>query len=287
MKKSSLLCLFILCLFACSNEEVIQRDIDFIEVDERSRLIKEEAILAGLTKVLTIDHARLAKKEKAELGASKVDLFSDVNINTSLILENTLVGLDLPFRIISYAQAGVVKTMYTDAIFLQKRHSLQESDNLQRYKEKLVAITKGVPDAKPVNTQALEPNYGITKIVSDFNFETTLENIKRDVLKEGDTIWFINLDYKAEAEKIGKDLPNATLLIFGAPGPGATAMLDFPSIGLDAFGQKVLVYSEQGKVMVAYNDIVALSKLHYQNNAIAHRVINFRLGKTLSNAVEK
>ena len=267
--------------------ENLQRDVDLIAVDERVVLLSNKAEKQNLTELLTIDHSRLAKKEDAELAASRVALFSDIALNTDLVAQNTLVGLDLPFRVISYAEDEQIKTMYTDAAFLQKRHNLSDTVALQNYQTKVSELVKDIPNEKAVNSQTLSHNYGIKKIESDYDFETTLSNIKRDVLKEGDTLWFINLDYKAEAKKIGKTLPDATLLVFGAPAPGATAMSDFPSIGLDAFGQKVLVYVEEGKVIVAYNDIVDMSQLHYQDNALAHRIINFRLGKTLSNAVEK
>lgn len=267
--------------------ENLQRDVDLIAVDERVVLVSKKAEKQNLTELLIIDHSRLAKKEEAELAASRVALYSDIALNTDLVAQNTLVGLDLPFRVISYAEDDLIKTMYTDATFLQKRHNLSDTIDLQDFQTKVSELVKDIPDAQPVNSNALNLNYGIIKIESDYDFETTISNLKRAVLKEEDTIWFINLDYKAEAAKIGKTLPNATLLVFGAPAPGATAMSDFPSIGLDAFGQKVLVYVEEGKVIVAYNDIVDMSQLHYQDNALAHRVINFRLGKTLSNAVEK
>jgi uncharacterized protein (DUF302 family) len=267
--------------------ENLQRDVDLIAVDERVVLVSKKAEKQNLTELLIIDHSRLAKKEEAELAASRVALYSDIALNTDLVAQNTLVGLDLPFRVISYAEDDLIKTMYTDATFLQKRHNLSDTIALQDFQTKVSELVKDIPDAQPVNSNALNLNYGIIKIESDYDFETTISNLKRAVLKEEDTIWFINLDYKAEAAKIGKTLPNATLLVFGAPAPGATAMSDFPSIGLDAFGQKVLVYVEEGKVIVAYNDIVDMSQLHYQDNALAHRVINFRLGKTLSNAVEK
>ena len=270
-----------------AGDESLQRDVDLIGVDDRVILVSKVAEEQNLTQLLTIDHSRLAEKEDAELAASRVALFSDIALNTDLVAQNTLVGLDLPFRVISYAENDLIKTMYTDAAFLQKRHNLSDTVALQDYQTKVSELVKDIPNAKAVNSQTLSHNYGIKKIESDFDFETTLSNIKREVLKEGDTLWFINLDYKAEAKKIGKTMPDATLLVFGAPAPGATAMSDFPSIGLDAFGQKVLVYVEEGKVIVAYNDIVDMSQLHYQDNALAHRVINFRLGKTLSNAVEK
>ncbi|GAM75526.1 hypothetical protein JCM19241_3438 [Vibrio ishigakensis] len=64
-------------------------------------------------------------------------------------------------------------------------------------------------------------------------------------------------------------------------------MKDYMSIGLDTFGQKVLVYQQGEKVIVAYNDIVEMARLHYQDSALPHRVVNKMLGKTISNSIEK
>lgn len=105
------------------------------------------------------------------------------------------------------------------------------------------------------------------------------------MLAEGDTVWFMNWDYQKQAEKLDEELPKATLLVFGGPAPGAKAMTDFSSIGLDAFGQKVLVFEQNGEVQIAYNDIVDFAELHYQDAAIPHRVINYRLGSTLKGAI--
>ncbi len=77
------------------------------------------------------------------------------------------------------------------------------------------------------------------------------------------------------------------LLVFGAPTPGAIAMREYPSMGLDAFGQKVLVYEQDNKVKVIYNDIPAFAYLHYGGNAIVHQIIKFRLNSTLSSAIER
>ena len=276
-----------LTFLGCSENKSVQRDVDLTSVDKRSSAIDKTAKHLGLKHVLSIDHSRLAKKEAADLAASKVDLYSDTALNTALIEQNILVGLDLPFRVISYAENDTVKTTFTDATFLQKRHNLLKSDALTDYEVKVASLVKNINDAKPVSSKELTHNYGIVQVESDYDFDTTISNLKRDILAEGDTIWFLTLDYKKEAKKIGQELPEATLLVFGAPSPGAKAMSGFSSIGLDAFGQKVLVYSKNDKVIIAYNDIVDFAQLHYEDNAIVHRVINFRLGKTLSNAIEK
>ena len=82
-------------------------------------------------------------------------------------------------------------------------------------------------------------------------------------MAEGDTLWFGELDYRAEAQAFDIELPRLTLLLFGAPGPGGKAMADFPRMGLDAFCQKVLVHeADDGQVKVYYNSMVGFAELH-------------------------
>jgi len=274
-------------MLACKSIDQVKRTENLNGVDERADLILKAANKEKLVHILSVDHSRLAYKAQAGLDASKVDFYSNIEINSELISQNILVGLDLPMRVLNYAEDDKIKTIYTDSIFLQKRHNLNKSKTLSSYSKQVSSLVKDIPNKKAVENEQLVFNYGIIKKLSDFDFETTISNIKRDVLEEGDTQWFLTLDYKEEAKTIGKQLPKSTVLVFGAPNPGAKAMRDFPSIGLDTFPQKVLVFEDDGKVYIAYNDIVALSKLHYENSALAHRFINFRLGKVLSSAVEK
>jgi hypothetical protein len=105
---------------------------------------------------------------------------------------------------------------------------------------------------------------------------------------EGDTIWFGEIDYQAEAAALGVDLPALTLLLFGAPGPGAKAMSEYPRMGLDAFCQKVLVYQQPGgRVNAYFNEMPAFAELHHGSVALPHRVINRRMTATLAGAVEE
>lgn len=288
MKK--LLCLLMLSinLVSCSDDKIIiQTEADITSVDSRSEQLLSKATANHLEYVLSIEHSRLAKKSGEDMAASRVDLFTNDKLNSELMAQNILIGLDLPYRVISYAENNQINSMYTDANFLKKRYQLENSTSLDDYQSGLIELVSGIPNAKPVNSKGLTHNYGIKYITSEYDFDHTIKNLKRDILKEGDTVWFINWDYKEKAEIYNITLAKSTLLIFGAPSPGAKAMAEFPSIGLDAFGQKVLVYMEGDTVIVAYNDISDLSDLHYQDSAFAHTVINYRLGKTLSNAVAK
>ena len=288
MKKLSLIALFVLPILGCETTvDPIAHQNKLNSVDESVLIVDGNAEKLGLEKVLTIDHSRLADQAGEYLAPSRVDFYSDDELNTQLLKENLQVGLDLPFRVLNYVENGQQKSVYTDEQFIQKRHDIDDKALLERYAQQTVALTSGLNKVVPVESEGLTKNYGIETIVSEYDFDTTLENIKRDVLAQDDTVWFMNWDFKARAESVGESLPDATLLVFGGPAPGAKAMTDFPSIGLDAFGQKVLVTEQNGQVMVSYNNIVDMSELHYRDNAVSHRIINYRLGKTLSGAIEK
>ncbi|MFA0054921.1 DUF302 domain-containing protein [Vibrio echinoideorum] len=288
MKKLSLIILLVLPMMGCETTvDPIVHESKLNAVDESVLIVDANAQEQQFEQILTIDHSRLAGQADEYLAPSRVDLYTDDVLNTQLLKDDLQVGLDLPFRVLNYVENDAQKAVYTDAQFIQKRHAITDSDALTRYAEATTSLVRGLDNVTPVESEGLTEGYGIETLLSDYDFETTLVNIKRDVLDQDDTVWFINWDFKERAEAIGETLPNATLLVFGGPAPGAKAMTDFPSIGLDAFGQKVLVVEQDGKVIVSYNNIVDMSELHYQDNAISHKIINFRLGKTLSGAVEK
>ncbi len=55
--------------------------------------------------------------------------------------------------------------------------------------------------------------------------------------------------------------------------------------GLEAFAQNVLVCEQEVKLLVIYDEITSIAKLHYQNLAVPHRVIACRLKNTLSSPI--
>ena len=70
-----------------------------------------------------------------------------------------------------------------------------------------------------------------------------------------------------------------------APKPGGQAMNKCPKIGLDAFCQKLLILETDKEVFIAYNDIIAFSKLYYQKSTIPQRIINYRLNSVFEDAI--
>ncbi|CUH41160.1 hypothetical protein RUM4293_00024 [Ruegeria atlantica] len=255
-------------------------------VDENFTSIEAAIKEAGLASIASIDHARLAAAEGVEMPPSRVQMFSDPEINTPILKENIRAGLDLPFRVLSYGQDGSAKVVFTDSDFLEFRHGLSDKSALDTFSQRLETVT-GVTDGKALPTNGLSRDYGLIELVSELSVAEAAENLTKIVMAQDDTVWFGEIDFTAEAATQGTELPKAVLLLFGGPGPGGIAMADFPAIGLDAFCQKLLVYAgDDGGSVVIFNDIAAFAELYYGSSAKPHHALNERLTATFQKALQ-
>ncbi len=255
-------------------------------VDENITLIEVAIEEAGLASIASIDHARLAAAEGVEMPPSRVQIFSDPEINTPILKENIRAGLDLPFRVLSYAQDGTAEVIHTGSDFLEVRHGLRDKSALDTFSQRLGEVTREV-DGDAATTDGLSRDYGVIELTSALSVAEAVENLTKIVMAQDDTVWFGEIDFTAEAATQGTELPKAVLLLFGGPGPGGIAMEDFPAIGLDAFCQKLLVYSgDDGGSVVIFNDIAAFAELYYGSSAKPHHALNERLTATFQKALQ-
>ena len=250
-----------------------------------------EGKITSFKTIATLDHHRMAAEVGVYTPPSIAMIFSDSKINTAIIEENQLVGLDLPFKILSFTEADTtkVKVAYTSSEFIQKRHNLDAS-LLVDYKSNMTKVLASFPEEMISKTDISTVNegFGIVSMKSDFDYTTTVQNLRDIVMSQGDTKWFADLDYQKEAANDDITIRPTTLLLFGGPAPGGKAMMTSPKIGLDAFCQKLLVYeNSDGEVWVAYNDIVAFAELYYNQSTKPQQMINQRLKMTFTKAVTK
>ncbi len=256
-------------------------------VDEKAAQIENAVTEAGLAPITQIDHARLAAAEGVEMPASRVQIFSDPSVNTPILRENIRAGLDLPFRVLSYADGDTARVAYTGSDFLKARHGLADSSGLEMLDSQLEEVVAAVEGAVAAPTETLVLDYGIIELDTPLSVSDAVAGLKETIMAQGDTVWFGEIDFSAEASGQGVVLPDAVLLLFGGPRPGGIAMADFPAIGLDAFCQKLLVYAgPDGGSVVIFNDIAALAELHYGTSAKPHHALNERLTATFRSAIE-
>lgn len=258
-------------------------------VDTAFDQIASAAADAGLVPVVAIDHARLAAAEGVEMPPARVQIFSDPAVNTTLLAQDIRAGLDLPFRALAYAGADAVQVVYTSADFLKHRYGLQDAEALAAFDAALAPALDGLEGIAPVPvpTQGLAADYGILALQSPYDVPETVARLRAIVTAQSDTVWFGEIDFTAEAAALGVDLPPAVLLLFGGPAPGGVAMAKFPSIGVDAFCQKLFVHAApDGGSVVLFNSIVALAELHYGASAPPHAMLDERLTATFAKALE-
>lgn len=260
------------------------------KVDALDNTVKES--IADFNLIASLDHHRMAKAEGVYTPPAIANIFSDSKINSDLLSnENQLLGLDLPYKVLCFSEDDTTnaKLAYTSVGFIARRHGIPEeylSDYSNRLDKVLSSIDKTMISETNLDSVTLE--YGIVKIQSDFDFENTIEKLSQIVKAQSDTKWFGEIDYQEEAGEFGKELNPIKLLLFGGPAPGGKAMVTTPKIGLDAFCQKLLVYeNKKGEVWVAFNDVIAFSKLYYGISTKPQIVINQRLTETFTIAVKK
>jgi uncharacterized protein (DUF302 family) len=90
------------------------------------------------------------------------------------------------------------------------------------------------------------------KTKSRYGFQETVKIIK-DFLKEKDVDVFAEIDHRRNAIKVGMDMQNETVLIFGSPSGGTLLMEENPEIGIE-LPAKLLVYSTNDDVYLLYKN---------------------------------
>jgi uncharacterized protein (DUF302 family) len=104
------------------------------------------------------------------------------------------------------------------------------------------------------------PN-GIVTNPSNHSVDQTVEKLKNILKDEGITL-FALVDHSGEAQKVGMQMPNTKLLIFGNPKGGTPLMLAAPSLAID-LPLKILVWEDRlGKAWVSYNSPDYLKDRH-------------------------
>jgi uncharacterized protein (DUF302 family) len=132
------------------------------------------------------------------------------------------------------------------------------------------------------------PDAGLVTLDSPHDFHTTEALLVEVIHAQSDTVLFAMVDFAARAKAYGVKLAPIRLILFGGPGPGGQAMRTAPTLGLDAFCQKLLIWQdEKGTVRVTFNNLLALAERQQESGGIPLRLINRRINKTFSEALKQ
>ncbi|WP_309496622.1 DUF302 domain-containing protein [Sulfurovum sp.] len=242
--------------------------------------------------IVDIDHARLAKEVESPMPPSHVLIWSDPKLETEILKINPVAAVDLPLRTLAFEDpaSGKAAVITNSFDFLMNRHGLPDDPAIRgRYE---TAVTKAIKDIPSENIVSFSSDKmldaGLITLNSPYDFNTTETRIRDAINAQDDTVFFATVDFKKRAKKSGVTLAPLRLILFGAPGPGGKAMSEAPILGLDAFCQKMLIWKDtSGSVHVTFNDLLILAEHQKLSYGIPLRVINYRIKKTFSEALEQ
>jgi uncharacterized protein (DUF302 family) len=265
----------------------------YLDSDQMVNHIEDNlAASAKLAKVVDIDHSRLGQQAGSVMPPARVVIFSDSQLESELIMQNPLVAIDLPLRVLAFEEGSgqASKVIYNSFDYLVSRYQLEpgSSDELgERYNKSMSMAINGLAPTAVASfpDDAMSPD-GIITIESPYGYEETIERVNAAINAQSDTMHFGTVDFQANASALGIEIAPAYLILFGGPGPGGKAMANAPTLGLDCFCQKFLIWEDaSGAIKLSFNDLLALADRQGVKKSIALRVINYRLKKTFSDAL--
>ena len=255
-------------LSGCGNDSPPPTPADYTATDSLVDEIYNNVVNSPeLDIIADIDHSRLAAEDGASLSPSRVLIVSNPGLESRLLQRNLLIGLDLPIRVLAYEDpdSGLALLTWNRFDYLASRYDISAlGASRAGYSATLDLMLRNID---PANLQAMgndnmQPD-GITTLDSPVDFDSTVERVLATIEGEEDALLFGQVDFTAQAAELGIDLPQARLILFGAPAPGARAMGPTPTLGLDAFCQKFLVWEgKTGQVYLSYNHLPALGERH-------------------------
>jgi uncharacterized protein (DUF302 family) len=106
-----------------------------------------------------------------------------------------------------------------------------------------------------------QPANGIVTVPGHHSVNETVGRLEQ-VLQAKAVKIFAVIDHTGEAEKVGLQMPNTKLIIFGNPKAGTPLMIAVPTIGLD-LPLKILVWEDaDARVWISYNSSEFLRNRH-------------------------
>ena len=95
----------------------------------------------------------------------------------------------------------------------------------------------------------------------------TVDRLSRVIEERGFTVFRV-IDHSGTAERVGVQMPESKLVMFGKPTVGAAVMVAAPLAALD-LPLKVLVWDDgNGAVSVSYNSPMFLAERHHIEGAL-------------------
>lgn len=122
--------------------------------------------------------------------------------------------------------------------------------------------------SKPASSTAED---GIITKTSPRSVPDTVTRLMELVASKGMNVFAI-IDHSGEAHKIGLELRDTKVVLFGSPAAGTPVMAAAPLVALD-LPLRVLVWAEHDQTRISYVDPLALASRYQLSDELAARLI--------------
>jgi uncharacterized protein (DUF302 family) len=112
-------------LSVAGNEEFITK-VSPRSVADTVRLLSETVVAKGMKVFAVIDHSREAHERGLELRDTMVVIFGSPEAGTPVMASAPLSALDLPLKVLVWADEGQTRVSYTDPAALAARYHLSD-----------------------------------------------------------------------------------------------------------------------------------------------------------------
>jgi uncharacterized protein (DUF302 family) len=106
-----------------------------------------------------------------------------------------------------------------------------------------------------------EQHSGLVHVRTRYTVPETLDRLEELVRARGQTV-FCRIDHGGEAAKVGLDMQQAQVLIFGNPKAGTPLMIAAPTLAIDLPLRALAWQDADGQVWLSYNDPEYLQQRH-------------------------
>lgn len=121
-----------------------------------------------------------------------------------------------------------------------------------------VVSLSGIANAEVKNTTNITIKSDIVQTVSKYNFEETIQRLKKSIDAKGLTLFAV-INHTAAAKKVKLNLLPNTVLIFGSPVAGTPIMQEHPSVALDLPFRVLISETKDNIVYVSYHSPKSLA----------------------------
>ena len=214
--------------------------------------------------IAEVNHTANAQNIDKDLRNTRVIIFKNPMLETPLMEENLLAGLELPQRILVYEDKDSnVFVAYNGTEYLAARYSgVGSATTLQQIKNGISKFAENATNGTILenSSSGITNNDGIITLVSNNDFNTTYTNLRNAIVDNPDLLRIAEVDHQANAP--GNTLNPSKVIIFGNPELGTPLMKTSQTTAID-LPQKMLVWEKaDGTVNISYNDPDFLQERH-------------------------